>query len=49
MNDDLDDVEQFVYLELDDALEIYGAIIGGSAAHATDHLCSRLRSLFRSP
>lgn len=35
------DVEAFVYLELDDALEVYGAIIGASAAQAADHLRNR--------
>jgi death-on-curing protein len=33
--------EEFVYLELDDALEIYAAIIGCTAAQAGDHLRSR--------
>lgn len=41
MGKDLDEVEDFLYLELDDALEIYGAIIGSSAAQATDHLRNR--------
>jgi death on curing protein len=38
---DVDEVEEFLYLELDDALEIYGAIFGSSAAQATDHLRNR--------
>ena len=41
MSKDPEEVEEFVYLEFDDALEIYGAIIGGSAAQAADHLRSR--------
>ena len=32
---------EFIYLELDDALEIYAAIIGCTAAQAGDHLRSR--------
>ncbi len=40
MGEDRDEVEESVYLELDDALEIYGAIIGGSPAQAVDHLRS---------
>lgn len=39
--DDEGEVEEFLYLELDDALEIYGAIIGGSPEQAGDHLRSR--------
>ena len=30
-----------IYLELDDVLELYGAIIGGTAAQAADHLRDR--------
>jgi death-on-curing protein len=33
--------EEFIYLELDDALEIYAAIIGGTSLQAGDHLRSR--------
>jgi death-on-curing protein len=33
--------EEFIYLELDDALEIYAAIIGGTAVQAGDHLRRR--------
>jgi death-on-curing family protein len=37
-----DDAGEFVaYLELDDALELYAAIIGGTAAQAEDHLRNR--------
>ena len=41
MGEDLDEVEEFVYLEFDDALEICGAIIDGSPAQAADHPRSR--------
>lgn len=41
MGEDLDEAEEFLHLELGDALEIYGAIIGGSPAQAVDHLRSR--------
>jgi death-on-curing protein len=37
-----DDAGEFVaYLELDDAVELYAAIIGGTAAQAEDHLRNR--------
>ena len=41
MSKDSEEVEEFLYLELDDALEIYGAIIASSAAQAADHLRNR--------
>lgn len=41
MNEELVEGEEFVYLELEDALEIYGAIIGCTAAQARGHLRSR--------
>ena len=41
MSEDPEEVEEFVYHELDDALEIYAAIIGGSSVQAVDHLRSR--------
>ena len=37
----VDEPEEAVYLDLDDALEIYAAIIHATAAHAADHLRSR--------
>lgn len=39
--DEVEEVEEFLYLELDDALEIYAAIIGGSPEQAADHLRNR--------
>jgi death-on-curing family protein len=41
VGEDPGEVEELLYLELKDALEIYGAIIGGSPAQAADHLRSR--------
>jgi hypothetical protein len=36
-----DELEGLVYLTFEDALEIYGAVIGASAVEAVDHLRSR--------
>ncbi len=41
MDDDSGLIEEPVYLILEDALEIYAAIIGATAAQAADHLRSR--------
>lgn len=49
MGEDPDEVEEFLYPEFDDALEVYGAIIGGSPAQAADHLRSPRSYLARSP
>jgi death-on-curing protein len=41
VNDESGFIEEPVYLILEDVLEIYAAIIGGTAAQAADHLRSR--------
>lgn len=41
MHGEPDDVREVVYLEFDDALEIFAAIIGGSTEQASDQLRSR--------
>lgn len=35
------EADEVVYLELEDGLEIYAAIIGGSLTQAADHLRNR--------